>query len=38
MSAKENNIGEEINNNSSNHEPQIWNLVLCEKSIQKKTF
>lgn len=40
MSAKENNYGEDDNNNNDNYdnEPQMWNLVLSERSIQRKVY
>lgn len=40
MSAKENNNGEDDNNNNDNNdnEPQMWNLVLSERSIQRKGY
>lgn len=40
MSAKENNDGKDDDNNNNNNgnESQIWNLVLCERSIQRKAY
>lgn len=41
MSGKENNYGEDDNNNNndnSDNEPQMWNLVLSERSIQRKGY